>query len=122
MRTSVISGIVLCLVLACCGGQAKPVEFPKSVAAWTLTTTAGNFEIPRPKNALRVRRATYAGPVEVIIDMYDLPDSTAAFETLQGWIHLPGTLAINHGAQFIVVKSPSAESSATFLDAFQKAL
>lgn len=116
-------------VTAGCGGSGKNAgisaeTLPKTVeGGWTLgdAVDVPESQWPEPARTLHAKRAlnaTYRGAQEEHVTFYDMPAAASAFELLQKWRPISGTVALQHKSLLLVVEPPSQE----FVKALDKAL
>ena len=113
---------------------ATPLQaLPSGAGEWSMRGTvhcaapvAADLVWRGTAGARRVCRATYTGPAEMALTVYDMPDLPGAtpFDALQKWQSQPGRMAFFQGRYFGVAESPGADMQtlSRFLTAFTSAL
>jgi hypothetical protein len=121
----------LCLVSAvfvACSTPSKPLSemLPASIDGWTRTEASPLNESSVPalvkqQGLKRAVAASYSGPAEVTVRVYEMNVSTSAFELIQKWKQQDG-FAVYSGPYFIVAGAESGRQASSLLEALRKHL
>ena len=108
-------GLVLCLLLAGCGGAVK-VELPAGLpGGWKLAGTAEETDVPELVRQMGLRqalRARYQGNGELTARVFTMKAQASAFELVQKWRAAPGMIFFQAGDHFVVLEQPGAAPEA----------
>jgi hypothetical protein len=109
--------LILTLALAGCGRPAAQWSFPASIdGGWRLKSAP-------VRQSPDTVQAVYEGPAEATVTLRDTGSSAVAFETLQKWRPVPGTIAFQHGRYFGLVASSAPNATLNeFVAALEKTM
>jgi hypothetical protein len=107
------------LILLGCGSpdDAEPFRFPETISSdWTLSSQEEIDPEKTPQGVqdlglVQAMRATYTGPETLTVVVYQMTTQSGAFELVQQWRPMPGSLALYVGANFIIVESPLLDNA-----------
>jgi hypothetical protein len=127
MLRLVLAGFLGLITLGCSGGS-KPLQdvLPAAVDGWTRNAVraiepASAPDIVKQLGLKSAASASYTGPANVTVLVYEMNVSTSAFELIQKWRQQDG-LAVYKGAYFIVAEPGSGAQAAGLLEALRKQL
>jgi hypothetical protein len=109
--TRVRIAFLLLIVLCSCGTPAgTKFPFPTEVGAdWRLSNAPAEARsesaLPAETGVQEVWAAQYRGPGDPIVLAHAMKTSSSAFESQQKWRPESGTIALQHGIFFLVVRS-----------------
>lgn len=119
---------LLVLILSSCSSENKPFEIPKGTeGGWKLVSTTPLTSRPDWLNTIGLKNSTtasYNGPIDATVEIYEFGANTGAFECKQRWRPVKGEDQFYVRNLFIVVRSshPNKEMLMDFSRALQKQL
>jgi hypothetical protein len=118
--------VALTFATAACGPPPRGAEslLPGVLASDWRRESLREIPAPSATGALRAFEATYAGPGNLTVDIYQTKFSAVAFEMEQKWKPAANTVAFSKDEYFAVVRWDRAERRAltAFVGALEKAL
>jgi len=115
MRITRRHGLILSLLLAACGGAVK-VELPAELpGGWKLAGTAEETDVPELVRQMGLRqalRARYQGQGEITARVFTMNAQASAFELVQKWRAVPGTIFFQSGDHFVLLEQPGSDPAA----------
>lgn len=118
--------LVVLLGLASCGGAGESLRLPDRFdnGQWRLVESAPDDNPPDVVKQLGLKsaiRARYQGPAgDLIVRSFRMAGQTSAFELVQKWRTVEGTMHFQKDELFVVLEKPGAQPMA--LNAWAKAL
>jgi len=126
--------ILIFSTLSCSAPVAPKINLPSQIADWHIIPSSQSCVAPVPPNlnnsldapkARQACTAQYSGIPNISVTLYDMPDSSTAFEAIQHWAQPPtGKGAFYKDKLFVIVESPSTDlpTLARFANALKSAL
>lgn len=122
--------LMLVLIFASCESRLKDLSVPAGTdGGWTLQSNVEMDGARRPDWMRRLglkqaRTASYAGPIEIEADIYELRSDAATLECTQLWKHVPGDWQFIRRNLFVILRTshPNREMMMDFSRALEKAL
>jgi hypothetical protein len=124
--------LILFFAAAGCTRTSRPLEEALPAAlngGWKLAETLplAVESAPETIRRLGLRRAlsaSYYGPANLNLRLYEMTTAAAAFELAQKWRPTETTVPFHHHRYFVVVQSPEMEKAAmiSFVRLFEKRL
>jgi len=108
--------VLIALLAGCSSSPSKTADsLPEQLAGGLARQQVSEIpagEVPEIVRNLGYRagqRTLYTGPREVAVTLYEMSNTSGAFELAQKWKPEPGRLYFHQGTYFVVLESAAAE-------------